>query len=457
MMQLTNEQCVAVEAFTRGERLRLIAYAGAGKTSTLRAMAFARPKVRGLYMAFNKAIAAESQSKFAGSAIDCRTAHSLAYRWAAGHGYASQKLTGRLDVRSVEHVATVPELGRSPRWGKRMALATLRKWMQSADDDITATHLPLNVKEETSEFIIDQACFIWSAMVANQDSAPLSHDGYLKLWASTRPILPYDLIMVDEAQDLNPVVIGLLSGQSVQLISVGDPHQQIYAWRGAVDALRILPGLEMRLTQSFRFGGEVADLANGLLVAMGEHAPLRGNGRAGFVGPLDSEPDAILCRTNAGVFAAAEHHPGCAIAGGVGELTALIADVERLRADREPQGIELAAFRNWAEVLEACGNDELGSLAPFVRMVERRGVGELRKILERTSDSGGPVIGTAHKTKGLEWSAVEVHPDFGAEEPSIEERRLFYVACTRAVFELGVNQTVTESYLKAWQADENNL
>jgi superfamily I DNA/RNA helicase len=96
----------------------------------------------------------------------------------------------------------------------------------------------------------------------------------------------------------------------------------------------------------------------------------------------------------------------------------------------------------------------MASLAPFVRMVERRGINELRSILERTSEFGAPIIGTAHKTKGLEWSAVEIHPDFGSDEPSMEERRLFYVACTRAQFELGVDATTARPYMEKYSVPD---
>jgi L-asparaginase II len=41
------------------------------------------------------------------------------------------------------------------------------------------------------------------------------------------------------------------------VIYVGDAHQQIYAWRGAVNAMQQLPLPESRLTTSFRFGEQM--------------------------------------------------------------------------------------------------------------------------------------------------------------------------------------------------------
>ena len=58
-------------------------------------------------------------------------------------------------------------------------------------------------------------------------------------------------------------MMGILSNQPNQVIYVGDAHQQIYEWRGAVNAMKRLPLPQTLLTQSFRFGDQIADVANG--------------------------------------------------------------------------------------------------------------------------------------------------------------------------------------------------
>jgi hypothetical protein len=74
-------------------------------------------------------------------------------------------------------------------------------------------------------------------MIDKRDDMPLGHNGYLKAWALTGPMLNTDYILLDEAQDTNPVVLGVLTGQRAQVVYVGDPYQQIYEWRGAVNAM----------------------------------------------------------------------------------------------------------------------------------------------------------------------------------------------------------------------------
>jgi len=74
----TAEQQAAIDAAGRGGDVAIEALAGTGKTSTLTFVARAMPR-RAVYIAFNKAIVTDAKAKF-GPHVDCRTAHSLAFR-----------------------------------------------------------------------------------------------------------------------------------------------------------------------------------------------------------------------------------------------------------------------------------------------------------------------------------------------------------------------------------------
>lgn len=45
---------------------------------------------------------------------------------------------------------------------------------------------------------------------------------------NAQPKSQVDYIMVDEAQDLNPVILGVLRSMQCPVIYVGDPYQQIF-------------------------------------------------------------------------------------------------------------------------------------------------------------------------------------------------------------------------------------
>uniref|UniRef100_A0A2D4EQU2 UvrD-like helicase ATP-binding domain-containing protein n=2 Tax=Micrurus corallinus TaxID=54390 RepID=A0A2D4EQU2_MICCO len=135
----------------------------------------------------------------------------------------------------------------------------------------------------------------------------MTHDGYLKLWQLQKPSLSkYDAILVDEAQDCTPAVMDIVLSQTCGVILVGDPHQQIYTFRGAVNSLMNVPHSRIfYLTQSFRFGSEIAyvgatlldvckKVRNKILVGNNQESDVSGVGVEGKV--------ARLCRTNQTVF-----------------------------------------------------------------------------------------------------------------------------------------------------------
>ncbi len=74
----TQEQADAIDNFKTGQNLKINAFAGTGKTSTLQMLGECSSK-RGLYLAFNRSIADDAQKRFP-SNITCQTTHSLAYR-----------------------------------------------------------------------------------------------------------------------------------------------------------------------------------------------------------------------------------------------------------------------------------------------------------------------------------------------------------------------------------------
>lgn len=159
-----------------------------------------------------------------------------------------------------------------------------------------------------------------------------------------RTRLPFDLILFDEAQDANPTTADILLRQPAQKVFVGDAHQQLYAFRGATDALAAFPAEDTRyLSGSFRFGPEVAAMANALLrTYKGERVPLRGLGGLDSLGPPKRHsPYAIICRSNAAVFGSAVERSSerlYFVWGLQGYRFERLLEAHRLRAGRVPSG-----------------------------------------------------------------------------------------------------------------------
>ncbi|WP_253669713.1 UvrD-helicase domain-containing protein [Streptoalloteichus tenebrarius] len=175
-------------------------------------------------------------------------------------------------------------------------------------------------------------------------------DHYLKMWALTEPVIWRDFLLLDEAQDTNPVVEQVFNAQRghAQLVMVGDSAQAIYGWRGARDIMTGAEGTHLRLSHSFRFGQAIAEEANRWL-AIAE-APLRITGSATIPSSVEKveDPDAILCRTNGGAMAEILKllRAGRRVAL-VGSGSAL--DLKEGRRTTHP---ELLLFSTWGEVQE---------------------------------------------------------------------------------------------------------
>lgn len=471
-MKPTEEQQIAIDIATTGESTKVIAYAGAGKTSTLVAMAEAMPNRRGLYLAFNKAIAAEAQNKFPWT-IRTSTAHSLAWQ-SMKHQFSTEKMSKNPRVREA-NVGIVPGFKMSD--SNELVSRTLRRFMQSADMELTENHVPSlsryigthATKGDVARWRLEfagRADRMWKRMISPQDRLPLGHDGYLKLWAMGDPYIGADLLFVDEAQDLNPVLLGVLDNQFCQIVSVGDGHQQIYDWRGAINALATLEGRECRLSQSFRFGDGIAAPAGSVLTKLGETVPLRGNGKSSFYEEhstaiaISRGVDAVLCRSNGGVIRNAllafEQGRPVYVPGGVIELRSWVADAKLIRQGQAVGPGELMGLTSWKEVQEFSDTSDGSHLKVFVKLVDEYGVNQLANALDKISEQpvdGAITISTTHKAKGLEWENVHVDDDFMPSASAIKDKelpasqfRLLYVAMTRAKLWLTMPEGLLEIY-----------
>lgn len=464
MFKLTDEQAYAVEMARAGDPLKIEAFAGTGKTSTLKAIGEALDDKRCLYLAFNRAIADEAAKKFPRN-VECRTSHSLAYRefGAKYKARLNQKLNG--DALA-QHLGILEFHGIRPKTLCSLALDTIRIFCQGNSDRISSFHVPsqelaviglTNDSEAVSARVVQIAQKTWEEMLKPRGHLPVTHDFYLKLWAMSSPVLHADVIMLDEAQDANSLLLGLLlktvdQGKS-QVIFVGDRYQQIYSWRGAINAMqRFQAGKVARLTQSFRFGDAVADVANEVLTKiLGSEHQIRGN-PARVSRLLDEEkPNAILCRTNAEcirqVMRSLDAGLKVHLQGGTTEFKATIRGIADLQNGRTPHLQSLSLFTSYEQLVEFSKSDLGKDLQSALRLVHEHGVEKLLEVIEsierNSSLSADVVVSTGHKAKGCEWDKVRLGNDFRSPNDKNyvdEDGNLLYVAVTRAIDTLDITQ-----------------
>lgn len=459
--QPTPEQLDALARFKTGKPLKITAFAGAGKTTTLTLLANSR-REHGMYLAFNKAIADESKLKFP-EWVDCRTTHSLAYKAVMNaHRFSSGQMTGRTKPRQLTEQLALKRIIFANKFRLEgihqayLLLRTVTRFCQSDADKITLAHvpeygrlmgLPEAIRNEVKAWTVREAEALWRRMINPRDGEmPLGYDGFLKLWALGRPRIAANYVMLDEAQDTNPAVLGVLREQSAQIVYVGDKHQQIYEWRGAVNAMEQIEGCEEScLSQSFRFGTAIGDAASEVIATLGETRRLRGTPSIRSTIAADGEANTVLARTNASVIKAtiealAEGRTPC-IVGGTTDLKMLIGDVFNLKKGEPAVTPEFFGIESWDEVIAFSETEEGEELRMFVQLVEQYGERRLWWAIseaKQNESEANLIISTAHKAKGREWNAVRLCPDFlnsrlNPDDPNAEaEVRLFYVAMTRA-------------------------
>lgn len=466
--QATPEQAVIIEAALRGESFKVSAFAGASKTTTLRGVAEQLTFKRILYLAFNKAIAEEARQLFPGW-VTCRTAHSLAYSYVVQSSQAYREKLSRggsfLPYQDIEaHSGKSSDwrpFGRS-RFQVNIALSeTLNQYFNSVDALVGEHHIPEAVLLWSKARPADEGAMFRAQLIAyvtqlvqqmfdEQHPCALTHDAYLKIFQLRHPKLPYDVILLDEAQDTNPVLQAILSRQTSQRILVGDRHQEIYAWRNAVNTLAEVNLTEYSLTHSFRFGDHVAGLANRLLTHLNEPRKVVGRGKDEPInkGFSQRHPYAVMCRTNAKVFEVADYclaqGLSYTINGGLEQVTRLIASAYGLYTqDRKaPHSPELSLFRSWQEfneVAEELNKSEWKTLIKFVETHRDKTLSKIQQLgqhAQTSVQSAHVFISTVHKAKGLGFDQVVLASDFewpDLKSPQAREYlNVLYVAITRA-------------------------
>jgi hypothetical protein len=459
-----EQKAAAALSMQKGDLIVIEARAGTGKTATLELIARSNPRMRFLYTAFNKAIVEEAKRRMPGHVV-CQTNHSLAFS-TMGSRYKEKLGESRL-------VEVCRIMGWKPNAGWDI-LNLVTRFLQSRHPTIR----DIKYKDEVPDELYVNAEKLWARMCNTEDFAiKMPHDGYLKLWTLTTPLLRgFDVILADEAQDLNPAMLGVvlaqLKNKTAAVILVGDSGQGIYRWRGAVNAMLWCSKIakdRLALTESFRFGPLIAARASRILSMLPDtDARLVGKGSGA---PGDSS--AFLSRTNANLLAAAAdtsgpiHFAGTDVYRKFDPMTKyrLQEALDTLHLYNGDRGAvitpRIKKFESYADLKDYAFHEDKKTgtlkmldpeLAALVYLVEKY-LNDLPYMVEdirrRSTGPGAaiPTFSTGHSAKGLEWHTVELAPDFipvhdpldllawtkGMEPEAIQEEiRLLYVAITRA-------------------------
>eukprot|EP01047_Picozoa_sp_COSAG01_P029360 COSAG01_NODE_2012_length_8655_cov_3.344086_3_plen_762_part_00 len=300
--------------------VRVTAGAGTGKTTVLHEVVVRLDELghtKGQYVAFGKAAAADAKVRMQAMGgtglprLEVSTADSCARRAMQTAGYNPpapmgddqfRREVGILCQDDIRATITGQAEGLSPakmlRLEKQIATFIYRTvekcfmfsarsvadgfdWQQprsvyypaelwhNRQGDSRIPEAPPGVPKMTNgvkQFYVAQARKVWGWLTA-PDSTHSTHSVVMKQAQLLQLKIPGTYLLVDEVQDLNPCQLDWFCQQhrcGTHAFFVGDMAQQIYSFRGAKSGplLEYPDARDLALTQSFRFGENIAKIAN---------------------------------------------------------------------------------------------------------------------------------------------------------------------------------------------------
>jgi superfamily I DNA/RNA helicase len=242
---MTDQVAAIHEAFRAGLSVTVEAGAGCGKTTLIQTGEHLLPDST-LFLAFNKAIADELGKRMPSRQDNCKTFHALtlrnltqrmgklkvdAYKYSrqAERDYGVDRETANI----VSQIVSNFQLGVGP------VMVDHESWTGDYIYKSLSEHFKFDLDVDPVSLIL---CTEWAGELLRKSAKnlkELSFDDMLffcayfarvKKWK----LKDYDCVVVDEAQDVSPIRMHLLTLLSDRLIQVGDRRQAIYAFAGAM-------------------------------------------------------------------------------------------------------------------------------------------------------------------------------------------------------------------------------
>lgn len=454
-MTPTYEQINIVRSILNDECLIIRAFAGSAKTTTLQIAANTYKNKKILYLAYNNSIQQEAEIKFKGLA-NVKTFHSFAL------GYVKRNMIN-INIRNQDYkpIEIIGPLGID----YKLAKDVLESFKQFCNSDISLSQYILSNKNEITE----NMAVLYGKIAKGE--LYCTHDAYLKMFQlllfNNTIEIDYDILMTDEAQDLNDVKIYIFNHiKSKRKILVGDGHQQVYNFTGSVDAMEKINGKTLFLTETFRFDKKIAQRAN-ILLSRFKNEKLQINTNVEY-DDLTIKDKAYISRTNITLVAelARLYKEGRDDFKTIRDPDTLLQLPEELfyfifdQKEKIKKNRYLLNFQSISELEDYIDEGDDKELIRAKEIIyEYKGeildIKEYAKKQYLKKEGINYYLTTAHTSKGLEFDEVELANDFPlapeliaksgyenledfiddlqfVDKKYLEEFNLLYVAVTRA-------------------------
>jgi superfamily I DNA/RNA helicase len=475
--QWSQQQESIFDWFAEGEgNLVVRARAGTGKTTTILEGVSRAPESRILLAAFNKRIADELGEKLSNPRAEAKTLHSVGFAavrrfWSKAFIDSRGGRASRLAEMACGQQAPDAIVGLVARIHTR--IRECFPFMESAAEARNLMwQYDLIPDQEWDDFGWDEFTVAKAALKA-RDLAKLRKHAARGIDFADMIFLPvannwlaptYDLVVVDEAQDMNDAQLEIARRIAKgRVVVVGDDRQAIYGFRGAdsgsLDRLkRELDAEELGLTVTYRCGKAIVREAQ-QYVADYEAASGNADGEVRKLPParlIESlKPgDAVLSRTNAPLIASCLQAISAGLPARIEgkDVAAMLRNLLRKLATGKaaksiPELIRRVASWEEREVVraEASNGNNVEDKVSLIRDKAAAlryladgasGVSSLRGRIDdlfNNLEKGCCIVfSTVHRAKGLEWPRVFILGETFRDSDEPEERNIRYVAVTRA-------------------------
>ena len=291
----------------------------------------------------------------------------------------------------------------------------------------TATH-PTDLYGQGNKKMVQQ---LWEDTV---NGTFLTFDGlrkraHLERWLHGYLDERYGIVFVDEAQDFDPIMLDIVKRDTVApKVFVGDPKQQIYEWRGTINAFEQLPDntLVLEYYKTFRMGepatSQIAQHTQTPMISGIPHEHTKFFTEATSTDAFET-PYTYLFRSWKGLLTTSQRLASTLpsnVKFWVYDYDKQMANIERMHERLSKYGASTVSTNEYEDDLPSflmkLNKEELQSMKDAI---------ESRRVYIKTT--AHIKLYTIHSFKGMEDDVVRVCGDI---DPA-EESNLYYVAATR--------------------------
>jgi F-box protein, helicase, 18 len=421
------------------------AFAGTGKTSMLQLIIEDSPTVNFLYIAFNDSSAKSFSERNILGKVNSKTINAFAI------GYIKPQNIKDKDYRATE----IAQLINCSIKDASLVKTFIGEYMNSNSNSME------EIKGDNNSNTIELSMRFFRMMTNNEIAQ--THSAYLKSFelgvnSGEITIDTYGCVLLDEAQDSNPVTLSIFNAIKAAKVFVGDSHQGIYGFRGAVNAMELLQADHNHLLSvNFRSSDEIIKQANKIICGIKSESNEIVGGRKVISGGTVAK----IARQNATLITLIKEEEGeFRLTRPIESIFAGVLAIyhwDCMEDEKIPSSYSfLKRFKKRSDIdayiLES-GDRELASAIKIIEKEKEVG-GDIYAIYEsakkRLNKNANLTLTTAHSSKGLEFNRVTLMNDFiklpellekvissgEGKAKFIEEVNLYYVAVTRAKDEL---------------------